>query len=136
MACSGDPGDDHLMKDNGGYYSQAIEQSIKAGRPINVTHLEKELGRIKKFARAGFVCTGRTEYDEVQCLQCGVTLYSWPQGKDPLAVHKQCSPTCPFIVSLALSPSGQQRVPEVAQTGQKHTGTTKHNISPFYKKGV
>ncbi|XP_035824828.1 baculoviral IAP repeat-containing protein 3 isoform X2 [Aplysia californica] len=44
---------------------------------------------------AGFYCTGHN--DMVRCFSCGVELFDWMPGADPLTQHARASPSCFFL---------------------------------------
>ena len=51
-----------------------------------------------QLASAGFFYTGQGS--RVECFSCGLTHQDWKKGDLPLHVHRQMSPSCPFISSL------------------------------------
>lgn len=49
----------------------------------------------ERLAAAGFYFTG--EADIVKCFDCGISIYKWLEGDDPMVDHERESPTCRFI---------------------------------------
>lgn len=47
--------------------------------------------------RDGFSYTG--DQDVVTCYDCGFTYSGWQKGDNPLEIHRQMSPSCPFILA-------------------------------------
>ena len=53
-----------------------------------------------QLARAGFVYVGSE--DRVQCIRCGLIVYRWEKGDDPLKEHRRLSSLCPFLTNTRL----------------------------------
>lgn len=51
-----------------------------------------------KLAKAGFYYTGSG--DEVVCYACGLKKDKWGSGDDPMDIHKDLNPTCPFVAEI------------------------------------
>lgn len=66
-------------------------------RECAVRIFPKQIIHPRVFARAGFIYQG--DADCVRCLDCRLRLYEWEVGDDPMALHKQYRPTCPFVIT-------------------------------------
>ena len=49
-------------------------------------------------ARAGYYYTGVS--DEVRCYACGITHIKWTSRDDPIAIHRNFSPSCSHVINL------------------------------------
>jgi hypothetical protein len=54
---------------------------------------------IEKLVKAGLEYKGPP--DKVQCRKCGGQWYGWQARHDPMAIHKEDFPKCPFVVAAA-----------------------------------
>lgn len=54
-----------------------------------------------RLAQAGFYYAGNG--DEVICFACGVRKSGWKSGDNPIDVHRQISPNCPFFQNARLN---------------------------------
>ncbi|ELU18725.1 hypothetical protein CAPTEDRAFT_218449, partial [Capitella teleta] len=48
-------------------------------------------------AAAGFYHSGGPNSYEVKCFSCDLSVSQWEPHQDPLAVHRQLAPHCPFL---------------------------------------
>jgi hypothetical protein len=53
----------------------------------------------EKLVKAGLEYKGPP--DKVQCRKCGGQWYGWQARHDPMAIHKEDFPKCPFVVAAA-----------------------------------
>jgi hypothetical protein len=54
---------------------------------------------IEKLVKAGLEYKGPP--DKVQCHKCGGQWYGWQARHDPMAIHKEDFPKCPFVVAAS-----------------------------------
>jgi baculoviral IAP repeat-containing protein 2/3 len=57
---------------------------------------------ITQLVDVGFFHTGTS--DQTQCFVCGLTLFNWGIGLDPLTQHKQFAPDCKYIRKYQRNP--------------------------------
>uniref|UniRef100_A0A6V7KQN5 Uncharacterized protein n=1 Tax=Bracon brevicornis TaxID=1563983 RepID=A0A6V7KQN5_9HYME len=49
----------------------------------------------ERLAAAGFYYTG--EDDHVKCYECGIEIFDWDEGDDPISDHQRWRPACRFL---------------------------------------
>lgn len=50
----------------------------------------------RQLANAGFIYQG--EGDTVRCAYCKVRVMDWVSTDDPIQIHKDVMPSCPFVI--------------------------------------
>ncbi|KAI3637468.1 hypothetical protein MIR68_004117 [Amoeboaphelidium protococcarum] len=64
-------------------------------------HIKPFCAMPSKLAECGFVYAPTMEcHDLCECLYCHIKIGNWKEGDDPLVLHKQKNPQCPFLLEM------------------------------------
>ncbi|KAI3651455.1 hypothetical protein MP228_003726 [Amoeboaphelidium protococcarum] len=64
-------------------------------------HIKPFRAMPSKLAECGFVYAPTMEcHDLCECLYCHIKIGNWKEGDDPLVLHKQKNPQCPFLLEM------------------------------------
>ncbi|XP_063981785.1 death-associated inhibitor of apoptosis 1-like [Diachasmimorpha longicaudata] len=72
-----------------------IDYRLEAARLASYRNWPATFMDTSKLAAAGFYYTGET--DRVKCFECGIEIFQWVEGDNPMSDHRRWRSTCKFI---------------------------------------
>ncbi|ELT99440.1 hypothetical protein CAPTEDRAFT_120337 [Capitella teleta] len=85
-------------------------------------------------AAAGFYHSGGPNSCEVTCFSCDLSVSQWEPHQDPLAVHRQLAPHCPFLSGKTGAASQPSSPPLDAATGNNSLTNTRLSFGSFHSE--
>lgn len=113
-----------------------IDYSNKEARLKSFKHLPLDFSVTKEaLADAGFHIV-RTSPVTVKCESCDLIVAEWKKGDDPLSVHYQRKPDCPFLKELEGSSPDLELLPPPIMTQEELKSICKQPLEKFEKEEI